>query len=84
MEPSGRDVSGGAVVVFAACLTVLVALAIDWDRMLTGEHIDLSTVLPCDGQVGSRWENADGTTSWDVQVPVVCTGTGPLGLALKN
>lgn len=84
MNPSSADVPGCAVVVLAACLTVLVALAVDWDRMLTGEHIDLSTVLPCDGKVGSRWENADGTTSWDVQVPVTCTDTGPLGLRLEQ
>lgn len=81
---SGRDMPGGMVVAVSACLTVLVALAVDWDRLLTGENIDLSTLLPCEESVGSRWENADGTMSWDVRVPVICSGTAPFGLSLQQ
>ncbi len=84
MELYRRDLPGGVVVVLSAFLTVFVALTVDWDRMLTGEDIDLSTLLPCDERVGSHWKDAEGTTSWDVQIPVTCSDTAPFGLRLEH
>ena len=84
MQTAGRDISGGLVVVFAACLTVLVAVTVDWDRLLTGKDVDLATLLPCGETVGSRWENTDGSITWDVQVPVTCSGDAPFGLRLER
>jgi hypothetical protein len=72
------------VVVFSACLTVLVALAVDWDRLLTGRDADLATLLPCGETVGSRWENTVGTITWDVQVPVTRSSDAPFGLRWKR